>query len=240
MNRAAMDALKPLLERIDPALAKLSIEEIAVALGYAEGKTRASISAPARWEDQLIEQIIPQGATVLDLGCGEGELLEKLQRGKNVRGQGIEFDVNAVFGCIARGVPVFQIDLDSGLQGFTDDSFDYVVLEETLQTLRKPVELLQEMLRVGNRGIVSFPNFGFWKVRLDLLLRGKMPVTPRLPYRWHNTPNIHLMTLQDFLDWIHEHRVKVAEAHVFAEGRIRPMQEGDNLYAEQCLFVVER
>ena len=115
-----------------------------------------------------------------------------------------------------------------------------MVLEETLQTLRRPVELLQEMLRVGKRGIVSFPNFGFWKVRLDLLLRGQMPVTERLPYRWYDTPNIHLLCLQDFLDWVHQHQVKVAEAHVFAEGKVRPMQEGDNLYAEQCLLVVER
>jgi methionine biosynthesis protein MetW len=240
MSGFAMDALKPLLAKLDPALARLSVEELATALGYNPDGQAAIASAPARWEDQLIQQIIPQGATVLDLGCGEGELLAKLQQNKSVRGQGVELDETAAFACIARDVPIFQIDLDSGLKEFTDDSFDYVVLEETLQTLRKPIDLLQEMLRVGRRGIVSFPNFGFWKVRLDLLLRGKMPVTEQLPHRWYNTPNIHLMTLQDFLDWVHQHRVKIAQAHVFAEGHIRPMQDGDNLYAEQCLLVLER
>lgn len=240
MSKVVVDSLKPLLAQMDPALARLSIEELSVALGYTTGEKPAEVPVPARWEDPLIEQIIPHGASVLDLGCGDGELLAKLRKSKGVRGQGIELDTAAAFGCIARGVQVFQIDLDSGLHGFEDNSFDYVVLEETLQTLHKPIDLLQEMLRVGRRGIVSFPNFGFWKVRLDLLLRGKMPVTEQLPYRWYDTPNIHLMTLQDFMDWVQQHKVKIAEAHVFADGKIRPMQEGDNLYAEHCLLVVER
>lgn len=236
---STLEALKPLLAKIDPALAKLSVEEIAAGLGMGPGAPTAP-SAPARWEDQLIERIIPDGASVLDLGCGEGVLLEKLINHKHVRGQGVEQDENGVFACVARDVPVLKINLDEGLKGFVDDSFDYVVLEETLQTLVKPTAVLQEMLRVGKRGIVSFPNFAFWKVRLDLFLRGRMPVTEQLPYRWYDTPNIHLMTLQDFLDWVEQNRVKVAEAHVFAEGGIRPMQDGDNLYAEQCLLVVER
>lgn len=240
MNRPAFDALRPLLARLDPALAKLSIEEISLALGYAaDGATRPP-SAPPRWEDQLILQIIPDGSRVLDLGCGRGELLQKLIAHKNVLGQGIEFEPEGVFACIARRVPVLQINLDRGLKELPDNTFDYVVLEETLQTLKHPVEVLKEMLRVGRRGIVSFPNFGFWKVRLDLLLRGRMPETEQLPHRWYDTPNIHLMTLQDFLDLIHHLHIKVAQAHVFAEGQIRPMRDGDNLYAEQCLLMVER
>lgn len=236
MNR--LEALRPILAKMDPALSKMSLEEMMAALGQADQVAPAE--APSRWEDQVIEKIIPKGARVLDLGCGEGELLQRLLRTKHVHGQGVELAPEGVFGCVARGVPVLQIDLDRGLKEFPDDSFDYVVLEETLQTLKRPVELLQEMLRVGKRGIVSFPNFGFWKVRLDLLLGGRMPVTKQLPYRWHDTPNIHLLCLQDFLDWVHHHRVKVAEAHVFAEGKVRAMQEGDNLYAQQCLLVVER
>lgn len=237
MNKTNLEILRPLLTKMDPALGKVSLEEILAVLG--EGGP-APEEAPSRWEDQVIEKIIPQGARVLDLGCGEGELLQRLQKSKQVRGQGVEYAADGVFGCVARGVPVLQIDLDQGLKEFPDNSFDYVVLEETLQTLKRPVELLQEMLRVGQRGIVSFPNFGFWKVRLDLMLRGRMPVTEQLPYRWYDTPNIHLLCLQDFLDWVHQHHVKIAEAHVFAEGKIRPMQDGDNLYAQQCLLVVER
>ena len=238
MMRKNLETLKPLLEKMDPALSKVSMEEIVAAMGQA-GEVELA-GAPSRWEDQVIEKIIPKGARVLDLGCGEGELLQRLLRSTQVLGQGVELAPEGVFGCVARGVPVLQIDLDRGLKEFPDGSFDYVVLEETLQTLRRPIELLQEMLRVGKRGIVSFPNFGFWKVRLDLLLGGRMPVTKQLPFRWHDTPNIHLLCLQDFLDWVHQHRVKVAEAHVFAEGKVRKMQEGDNLYAQQCLLVVEK
>ena len=241
MSHTIVNALRPLLAKIDPALARLSVDELELALGYGHNAGGVGMpSAPARWEDDVIQRIIPQGATVLDLGCGNGELLATLQKNKAVRAQGIELDRDSVFACIARGVGVFQIDLDSGLRELTDGSYDYVVLEETLQTLRRPVELLQEMLRVGRRGIVSFPNFAFWKVRLDLLLRGKMPVTEQLPHRWYDTPNIHLMSLQDFLDWVQQHKVRIVESHVFAEGLVRPMRDGDNLYAEQCLLVLER
>lgn len=240
MNTLQLDVLRPLLEKIDPGLAKLSVDEIAVALSYSAENGIKHKFPPARWEDQLIEQIIPDGVTVLDLGCGEGELLARLVSRKKVLGQGVELNEQLVFGCVARGVPVLQIDLDRGLKEFSDQSFDYVVLEETLQTLRRPVDLLQEMLRVGRRSIVSFPNFAYWKVRLDLLLRGRMPVTEELPHRWYDTPNIHLMCLQDFLDWVQKHHVKIQQAHIYAEGEVRPMRDGDNLYAEQCLLVVER
>ena len=232
--------LRQLLEQMDPALQQISATELASIFADSRDLSAGrSALAPRRWEDQIIESLIPPGATVLDVGCGDGELLAKLLA-KQVRGQGIELDQSAVFKCVARGVPVLQIDVDQGLREFADGSFDYVVLEETLQTVRRPVELLQEMVRVGARGIVSFPNFGFWKVRVDLLLRGRMPVTQELPWRWYDTPNIHLLCLQDFLDWVQQHKVKVVQAHVFAAGEVRPMQEGDTLYAEQCLLMVER
>lgn len=233
-------ALRELLHQVDPALQQISATELASILAESRdlSATRQA-PAPRRWEDEIIQELIPAGASALDVGCGEGDLLEKLL-GRGVRGQGIELDQAGVFKCVARGVPVLQIDVDRGLKQFADQSFDYVVLEETLQTVHCPVELLQEMLRVGRRGIVSFPNFGFWKVRVDLLLRGRMPVTQELPWRWYDTPNIHLLCLQDFLDWVQHHRVRIVQAHVFAGGRTRAMQDGDTLYAEQCLLMVQR
>ncbi len=176
---------------------------------------------------------------MLDLGCGNGELLARLIQVKGVRGQGIELDAPAVFQCVARGVPVFQSDLDHGLRGFADQSFDYVVLEETLQTLHRPVDVLREMLRVGRRGIVSFPNFAYWRVRLGLAMTGQMPVTVDLPYRWFDTPNIHLFTLQDFLDWARSSNVRIVESFALADGQVRALRDGDNLYAEEVLSVVE-
>jgi len=205
-------------------------------------RRRRAVNRPAqlRWQDRLIEAIVPHGASVLDLGCGGGELLHRLIEHKHVRGQGVELDPAAVNQCVARDVPVVQADLDEGLRGFADQSFDYVVLEETLQTLHRPVAVLGEMLRVGRRGIVSFPNFGHWRVRLDLAVRGRMPISDRLPYRWHDTPNIHLFTLRDFLDWARQNRVRIVEAHALVDGAHRPLQPQDDLHAEEVLVVVEK
>lgn len=201
---------------------------------------QSSSASTLRWQDNLIEQLIPRGASVLDLGCGEGMLLDRLIRHKQVRGQGVELESEAVFRSVERDVPVLQCDLDDGLKGFAAGSFDYVVLEETLQTLRHPAGVLQEMLRVGATGIVSFPNFGHWRVRLDVALLGRMPVTPTLPWTWHDTPNIHLLTLDDFLHFAHAFRVRIADAYAFADGLVRPLRDGDNLHAEEVLLVVQR
>ena len=192
-----------------------------------------------RWDHKVIERIIPKGARVLDLGCGSGELLERLIRQKGVRGQGIEIDPEKVYECVARGVSVFQADLDRGLPGWPDNSFDFVILEETLQTVHQPVKVLSEMIRVGKRGIVSFPNFGYWHVRLELGLGGKMPVIESLPYPWYETPNIHLCSLEDFMAWAGEARVEIIESHVLSQGKVRPLREDDNLFAEEALFVVQ-
>lgn len=227
----------------DPALRKLSLEELEQLLQQARAatpQTPAADTRPQRWQDQIIQQHIRPGSRVLDLGCGSGELLARLIEHKQVRGQGVELDAQRVYQCVARGVPVFQSNLDMGLRGFADQSFDYVVLEETLQTLHRPTDVLQEMLRVGRCGVVSFPNFAYWRVRLDLGLRGRMPITERLPYRWHNTPNIHLLSLQDFLDWCQKHEVQVVQGHVLADGVVRQLAPRDNLFAEEALLVVER
>lgn len=233
--RAVARAAAQVLGRLDPALAEGAAELEAL---YADALGRHPGPRPpeGRWQDDLIARGIPKGAAVLDLGCGGGELLDRLIRERGVRGQGIELDPGQVMACVGCGVPVFQSDLDEGLNGFPDGRFDAVVLEETIQTLRKPVAVLSEMLRVGRVGIVSFPNFGHWRVRLALTLHGRMPVTERLPYRWHNTPNIHLCTLDDFLDWAREAGVKVERGFVLADGAVRPLAEGDNLHAEEVLL----
>lgn len=193
-----------------------------------------------RWQDQVILDELPRGSSVLDLGCGEGELLSELIRALDVRGQGVELDPLAVMKSIDRGVPVLNIDLDQGLGDFADQSFDYVILESTLQTLKEPQAVLTEMLRVGRRGIISFPNFGHWRVRFDLAMRGRMPKTRGLPYRWHDTPNIHLFTLADFLDWCLEGEVAVTRGFGLCDGRVRDLTSVDNLTVEEALLFLEK
>lgn len=148
--------------------------------------------------DQLsIADWIRAGSRVLDLGCGDGALLDFLQRQRGVTGYGIEIDPDNIIRCLDAGVNVIQSDLDRGLSDFGDHSFDYVVMTETLQAMRYPHRLLREMLRVGREGIVTFPNFGHWRCRLQIAL-GRMPVTEHLPHTWYNTPNIHMCTIRDF------------------------------------------
>jgi methionine biosynthesis protein MetW len=142
--------------------------------------------------------MVPRGARVLDLGCGDGALLEHLIREKGCDGHGVEISSEGFHACIDRGVPVLQADIDDGLGDFDDGSFDLVVLSQTLQATRRPAFVLSEMMRVAPAGIVSFPNFGHWRIRLGLLGRGRMPSSRVLPYAWHDTPNIHLCTLRDF------------------------------------------
>jgi methionine biosynthesis protein MetW len=177
---------------------------------------------------------------VLDLGCGDGQLLARLQRERQVRGQGVEIDAKAVLSATERGVPVLQADLSEGLSWFSDGSFDVVVLEETLQTLPNPWLMLGEVLRVGRKGIVSFPNFAHWRVIVDLVAHGRMPVTERLPYHWYDSDNIHPFTLQDLLDWVDASNVRIVAGHSLSEGSVRLLRPEDNLHAEEVLVVVER
>ncbi len=192
-----------------------------------------------RWDHRLISQHIPEEASVLDLGAGNGELLAHLMETKRVRAQGIELDSEAVMACVANGVPVFQADVDEGLVWFPDGSFDYVVLEETVQTLHQPRTVLREMVRVGRRGIVSFPNFGFWKVRLSLALGGHMPVTAAWPYEWHDSPNIHPLSLDDFTELLVRESIRIVDGHVWDNGASRALAPDDNLFAEEVMLIVE-
>lgn len=145
----------------------------------------------------VISEWIEPRSRILDLGCGDGTLLDHLARTRQVRGYGLEIDPAKLSACVARGVNVIQADVDDGLRDFATDSFDYVVLTQTLQALARPDLALTEILRVGRKAIVTFPNFGHWRVRLQLMA-GRMPLTPSLPDEWYDTPNIHLCTVNDF------------------------------------------
>jgi methionine biosynthesis protein MetW len=197
-----------------------------------------------RSDQKLIADLVPEGARVLDLGCGDGALLERLrdQRGAFVRG--VEIDIDDVARCVARGLSVIQADLDEGLPAFADDSFDVVVLSQTMQVVRRPKIVLSEMLRVGRRGVVSFPNFASWRNRSFLGLRGRMPVSPAIPYTWYDTPNIHHTTVKDFRDFCLENGAVVESELALAEsgdgGPGRVVTFWPNLMADSAVFVVRR
>jgi methionine biosynthesis protein MetW len=167
---------------------------------------------------EAIASWIPRGASVLDLGCGDGSLLRYLKETRQVYGYGVEISDMDIVSCIANGVNVIQNDLDAGLSDFESNSFDFVILSQTLQATRYTEALIQEMLRVGREGIVSFPNFGYWRSRLDVLL-GNMPVSHELPYQWYDTPNVHLCTLQDFERFCIKFCVSVTARSVITGGR---------------------
>ncbi|MEM6708560.1 MAG: methionine biosynthesis protein MetW [Pseudomonadota bacterium] len=162
----------------------------------------------------IIADLIKPEARVLDLGCGDGELLAHLQQTKAVNGYGLEIDADKIASCIGRGINVLEQNLDDGLTRFDDASFDMVVMTETLQAVKSPHRLLSEMLRIGNECIVTFPNFGHWGCRMELALRGVMPVAKQLPYPWYDTPNIRLCTFKDFEALCHELELRVIERFV--------------------------
>lgn len=174
--------------------------------------------ATARPDFAAIAAWIPKGASVLDLGCGDGSLLRYLKETRAVRGYGVEINDPDIVSCIANGMNVIQNDLESGLSDFEDGSFDFVILSQTLQATRHTEALIREMLRVGREGIVSFPNFGYWRNRLNVLL-GHMPVSSELPYQWFDTPNVHLCTLRDFETFCRDHHVTVLERRVMSDKR---------------------
>jgi methionine biosynthesis protein MetW len=168
-----------------------------------------------RVDQKIIIPWIEEGSRVLDLGCGDGTLLHHLKEQRNVEGYGLEIDQLNIIASINKGVNVIQADLDAGLgKYFEDDTFDYVIMTQTLQAIQRPDHLLQEMLRIGREGIVTFPNMAHWKSRMQLALKGSMPVTRSLPYEWYNTPNIHLCTLTDFEALCRRLNIRILESLV--------------------------
>jgi len=170
---------------------------------------RADFAAIANW--------VKPGARVLDLGCGDGTLLAYLNEQRGGAGYGVEIDDDGILACVKNGVNVIQGDLERGLSGFADGSFDYVILSQTLQAVRSSERVVREMLRVGREGIVTFPNFGYWRNRLQVI-GGNMPVSNRLPYQWFDTPNINLCTITDFEDFCRDHGVHILERIVMRDG----------------------
>lgn len=170
---------------------------------------RADFAAIAQW--------VAPGARVLDLGCGDGALFKYLKRERDISGYGVEIDDANVLACVKNGVNVVQRNLERGLREFDDQSFDYVILSQTLQAMRNGERILHEMLRVGREGIVTFPNFGYWRNRMHVL-RGRMPVSENLPYQWFDTPNIHLCTLDDFERFCGERKIRILERKVLTNG----------------------
>lgn len=166
----------------------------------------------------LVEQLIEPQSRVLDLGCGDGGLIDALWRSRQIQGVGLEKNLAGILGCLERDVPVLQWDLDAGLQHIDSDSFDYVVLNRTLQEVREPVKLLHEILRIGRKAIISFPNFGNYRVRRELLSTGRMPKSENLPHEWFDTPNIHLFTLLDFQDMCHQESIRIEQMYCLSGG----------------------
>jgi methionine biosynthesis protein MetW len=173
------------------------------------GIQRSDFAAIAEW--------VRPGSRVLDLGCGDGTLLRYLKSKRNVSGYGVEIDDGNILACVKNGVNVIQGDLERGLAEFEERSFDYVILSQTLQAMKNSERIIKDMLRVGREGIVTFPNFGYWKNRLHIAA-GYMPVSDNLPYQWFDTPNVHLCTIADFERFCRERRIRVVERKVLTNG----------------------
>lgn len=191
----------------------------------------------------LIANLVETGSSVLDLGCGDGTLLRKLIDEKNVKGKGIEINQDNVIKSIHKGLSVIQGDIDEGLADFSDGEVDYVVLNQTLQSAQKPDYVINEMLRVGKYGIVSFPNFAYWRIRMYLLLKGKMPKSQMLPFEWYDTPNIHLLTVKDFFDYCEQRNIKITKSILTRRGKVirsNLKKVFADIFAEEVIFVIQK
>ena len=199
--------------------------------------TRFEQAQRFRVDYELIESLIEPGSTVLDVGCGDGELLARLRADKGVVGEGIELEPDRVLRCVCKGLPVLQYDIEQGLPNHEDRSVDVVILSQTLQTLKDPRKVLLELLRVGRKVIVSFPNFAFWRCRLQLLWLGTAPMTKELPFSWYNSPNIHFFSLKDFDRFCRKMGVTLERRIPLLKNRRSPVRFAPNLLAEQAIYV---
>ena len=198
--------------------------------------------ASIRKDWKLIETLIEENRSILDIGCGDGMLMEQLEKNLNAKTYGIEINRDLASKAIARGFNVIQGNAEIDLSQYSNHSFDYVILSQTLQAMMKPKEILSELLRIGSRAIVSFPNFGHWKIRFQLLISGRMPVTEGLPYTWYDTPNIHFFTIKDFLKLCNDMNIVIEKSiGLSSRGRqfdINDSLTGVNFFTNEAIFLL--
>ena len=195
-------------------------------------------------EFKIISEFIEKNTRVLDVGCGDGTLMEYLKTNKEIDIRGIEISKNNSQKCVGKGLSVIEGDAEKDLTQFPNGSFDFVILSQTLQAFLNPETVIQELLRIGKKAIVTVPNFGFWKVRLHLLIKGTMPITKNLPDEWYNTPNLHMCTIKDFYNFCHDREIKLNKAFALHNEKISSINEMNlnikNLSAELGIFLIER
>ncbi len=209
-----------------------------------DASNRAPTGTALRDDLKVIAELIDSGTRVLDIGCGDGELLQYLTNERDVDGRGLEISQARVRECVSRGLSVIQGDADDDLRHYPDQAFDFVVLTLTLQATRRPHEVVSELVRIGKRAIVTFPNFAYWRVRWELMLHGRMPVTETLKDNWYETPNIHLCTIRDFEKLCRNFSLTIEKrqylSHDGTPQRIQGSGVWANLFGEQGLFLLRR
>ena len=193
-------------------------------------------------EFKAIADLLPKNVSVLDVGCGDGSLMNLLIKEKNIKARGVEIKEEHVKKCISKGLSVIEGDAETELHQFPDKSFDFVILSQTLQAFYNPEQVLNDLLRVGKSAIVSIPNFGYWKVRISLLLFGKMPVTKTLPNSWYNTPNLHMCTIKDLFDFCLEKNIKIKKAVGINEDKTSEIKKNNleikNFFSKLGIFLI--
>ena len=191
-----------------------------------------------RLDHKIIGDMIDVGTKVLDMGCGDGDLLEYLVLRKEVRGSGVEISEKAIYKCVEKGLSVSHGDIDSGLKEYPDEMFDYIIFNQTMQQVYRPKEAINEALRIGKKVIIGFPNFCYFKARLQIFFTGHVPVTPSLPYSWYDTPNLHFLSIKDFRDFCSEQNIRIEKSVFLSENGVIKFMP--NVFALNAIFQISR